>query len=91
MPSAFLDDRRHNVANGFADRYDAVIAAGAVKEGADLATLHALRCLCRGEDGADLQRAVGTVPVGYPWLSQLREAAHAAGSAPTFPLTGGTQ
>jgi hypothetical protein len=63
-----------------ADRVDVAIATGAADAGADLATLHALRCLCRAaaddlDDGIDLQRVVGTVPVEYPWLANLRAAA----------------
>lgn len=68
------------VAGRLADRFDAVLAAGAVRDPADLATLHALRCLCRtAEAAADLRRAAGTVPLDYPWLAAVRAAGAAVG------------
>jgi hypothetical protein len=90
---AFLDERRPlggvpDAADGFTDCIDAVIAAGTVRQEADFATLYALRCLCRAAssdtDGtavaADLQRAVETVPVDYPWSAQLKAAIKATHS-----------
>ena len=75
----------------FADRADVVIACG-VPNGADLVTAHALRCVCRVAEDltagsvdslAELERAVATVPVEYPWRSQLRAAVEAARLIPT--------
>jgi hypothetical protein len=64
------------VGAGFSDRLDIAIAAGSVKEPADLAILHALRCLCRAAEAvADLRRAAGTVPLEFPWLAPLKAAA----------------
>jgi hypothetical protein len=86
---AFLDERRpldsvlDVVAAGFAERADAVIATGTAK-GADLASAHALRCVCRAAAAlrsgtfaelAELERAVATVPLDYPWRSRLQAAA----------------
>ncbi len=70
-------------AGAYADRVDSIMVSGAVRSGADLATLHALRCLCRASTGeaADVQRAVGTVPLEYPWLATLK-AITSAGSVP---------
>ncbi|WP_328618138.1 hypothetical protein OHS18_20535 [Amycolatopsis sp. NBC_00355] len=75
---AFLDEERpfggplEVVAGEFADRVDAVIAAG-VTDAADLAALHALRCLCRAAEAvAELRRAA--VPPDYPWRNALKAA-----------------
>lgn len=66
------------VAEGFADRIDTVITAGAVTDPAELATLHALRCLCRAAGPlAELGRAA--VPPDYPWGAALRAASRLAG------------
>jgi hypothetical protein len=83
---AFLDERRPiddvlvGVAGAYADRIDAILTTTAVVRGQDLAVLHALRCLCRAAtDGSDgsVARAVGTVPLDYPWLPVLQAAAQA--------------
>jgi hypothetical protein len=75
---AFLDEERPfggplaAVAGGFADRADAVLASG-VADAADLAALHALRCLCRAAEAvAEFQRAA--VPPDYPWRNALKAA-----------------
>src|SRR5205823_3080867 len=80
---AFLDEQRpfggplEPVAGEFADRIDAVIAAG-VADASDLAALHALRCLCRAaETVAEFRRAA--VPPDYPWRNVLKTAAQEAG------------
>jgi hypothetical protein len=66
------------VADGFADRLDAAITAGVAKDAAELATLHALRCLCRAAGAvAELGRAA--VPPDYPWQATLKAACRAVG------------
>ncbi|MGW5740678.1 hypothetical protein [Amycolatopsis sp. NPDC003861] len=80
---AFLDEARpfgeplESVAGEFADRVDAVLAAG-VADPADLAALHALRCLCRATEAVgDFRRAA--VPPDYPWRTALKAAAQEIG------------
>jgi hypothetical protein len=72
------DDTLEPLASAFADRIDVVLATATVG-GAEIATLHALRCLCRAmtsrEHEADLRRSVGAAPLDYPWLDPLTEAA----------------
>jgi hypothetical protein len=81
---AFLEEDRplggvlDIVADGFADRLDAAITAGAAEDAAALASLHALRCLCRAADAlAELGRAA--VPPDYPWQNTLKAATRVAG------------
>ncbi len=75
-----------DVAAGFADRADVIIAS-CDAAGGELATAHALRCLCRAAtvlasgtvDGlSELDRVIATVPVEYPWHSQIQAAGQAA-------------
>lgn len=80
---AFLDETRpfgaplESVAGDFADRVDAVLAAG-VADPADLAALHALRCLCRAAEAVgEFRRAA--VPPDYPWRTVLKAAAQEIG------------
>ncbi|GAB3430894.1 hypothetical protein [Actinophytocola sediminis] len=69
-----FDDPLDEVAEEFADRIDAVLAAGTTTDAGELATLHALRCLCRTAGAlAEFQRA--PVPVEYPWRGALLAAA----------------
>jgi hypothetical protein len=81
---AFLEEDRpfggvlDAVADDFADRLDAAITAGVAKDAAELATLHALRCLCHAASAmAELGRAA--VPPDYPWQAVLKAATRAAG------------
>ncbi len=81
---AFVDEDRpfggvlEAVAEDFADRLDAALTAGVAKDAAELATLHALRCLCRAATAmAEFGRAA--VPPDYPWQHVLKAAARAAG------------
>lgn len=80
----FLDEHRPlgglaaDAAAIFADRIDIMIATGALRSPAELAIVHAVRCLCRAtaDDQRDaLLRAVGTVPAHYPWRAALAEVA----------------
>ena len=83
-----------SVAKEFGDRLETALASGVVQDPADLATLHALRCVCDAALAAarlrrataqlrqaetELHRAAGTVPVDYPWLPTLRAAVQPAG------------
>lgn len=81
---AFVDEDRpfggvlDAVAENFANRLDAAITAGVATDAAELATLHALRCLCRAATAlAEFGRAA--VPPDYPWQNVLKAAARAAG------------
>lgn len=81
---AFLDEGHplggalEVVAEEFADRLDAAITARVTDDPADLATLHALRCLCRtATAAAELGRAA--VPPDYPWHTALRSASRIVG------------
>ena len=81
---AFLDEDRplsgvaEVMGEDFADRLDSALAAGVTSDAADVATLHALRCLCRAAGVmAELGRA--PVPSDYPWHVALKAATRLAG------------